>query len=273
MCGPGIVQAFDEALKRRDVLLGGALAAAALMSPKAARAQAAPARRSFGSVVDLSHPLGADFPTYFGQPGFKMETVFEFGRSGFNLKKMEINEHTGTHIDSPLHFTANGLSIDAIPAEQLVAPLAVIDLKAKVQRDEDYLVAIDDLRAYEVQHGTFPVGACVVVNTGWVDRLGSPRFRNADAGGTMHYPGFHVDAVDWLLRERNVNAIGIDTLSFDHGPSKDFKAHYRWLPAGKWAAENLANLDRVPPAGATIVAGAPRYQGGTGCPTRFLALV
>jgi kynurenine formamidase len=273
MCGIGIGAAFDQALKRRDILLGGAAAAAGLLTASARKVEAAPIKRSFERVVDLSHPLSAEFPTYFGKPGFKAESVFDFAKSGFNLKMLEISEHTGTHIDSPLHFSANGLSIDAVPVESLVAPLAVLDIKAKAAKDHDYLVTIDDITGFEKAHGKLPANVALMVDTGWSARLGSDRFRNADAGGTMHFPGFHIDAVEFLLRERQVNAIGIDTLSFDHGPSKDFKAHYKWLPAGKWAAENLANLDKVPPIGATIVAGAPRYAGCTGGPTRFLALV
>jgi kynurenine formamidase len=89
----------------------------------------------------------------------------------------------------------------------------------------------------------------------------------------LHFPGFHPEAADWLLRERRIAGIAVDTLSLDYGASRDFKTHYAWLPSGRWGLECVANLNRVPPRGATLVVGAPKIRGATGGPTRLLALV
>jgi kynurenine formamidase len=112
----------------------------------------------------------------------------------------------------------------------------------------------------------------VAQNAGWQARLGTPGFRNADAEGRMHFPGFHVEAVQMLLEEAEVAGVGVDTLSIDYGLSADFITHYTWLPANRWAIENMANLDRLPPSGATLIVGAPKHAGGTGGPCRLIAL-
>ncbi|MEP1611251.1 MAG: cyclase family protein, partial [Roseobacter sp.] len=96
---------------------------------------------------------------------------------------------------------------------------------------------------------------------------------SADTDGVLHFPGFHVEADDFLMREREVNGIGVDTLSLDHGPSTDSPVHYAWLPSGRWGVECLAGLAGLPALGATFVAGAPRFAGGTGGPGRAIALI
>jgi kynurenine formamidase len=111
------------------------------------------------------------------------------------------------------------------------------------------------------------------MHSGWESRVGSTKtYRNPDSGGTMHFPGVHPDAAAFLLKERDVAGIGVDTLSLDIGPSKDFKTHTTWLPANKWGLENVANLTRVPPSGATVFVGAPKVAGGSGGPARVIAL-
>jgi kynurenine formamidase len=109
--------------------------------------------------------------------------------------------------------------------------------------------------------------------SGWEAWLGSEKFRNADQAGVMHFPGFHVEAVQFLLQERNVTAIAVDTMSLDYGASADFAVHNTWLPANRWGMENVANLGELPPLGATFVAGAPKIRGASGGPSRVLALV
>jgi len=103
--------------------------------------------------------------------------------------------------------------------------------------------------------------------------MGTKKFRNADAEGKMHFPAFHVEAAQMLLEEAEVMGIGVDTLSIDYGISADFITHYTWLPANRWALENIANLDELPATGATLVVGAPKHKGGTGGPARLIALV
>lgn len=184
-----------------------------------------------------------------------------------------MNEHTGTHIDAPLHFTDGGASIDEVPVETLVCPLAIIDIREKADADPDAQVTPDDLKAWIAKNGPIPQGACVAQNAGWQARLGTPKFRNADDAGKMHFPALHVDAVKMLLEEAEVVGVAVDTLSIDYGISADFVTHYTWLPANRWAIENIANLDQLPASGATLVVGAPKHQGGTGGPCRLIALV
>jgi kynurenine formamidase len=112
------------------------------------------------------------------------------------------------------------------------------------------------------------------MNSGWQQHVTSEaKFTGKDAAGVMHFPGIHPEATEWLVKERNVVGLAVDTLSLDPGNSKDFKTHYTWLPLGRWGIENIANLDKVPATGATLVAGAPKVKGATGAPARILALI
>ena len=261
-----------RALSRRNMFLGSAaagaaIAASAALKPRSVLAQ--PASR----VVDLTYTLTHDFPTYFGEQQFFDEDVFTYAENSFNLKMLRVNEHTGTHIDAPLHFTDGGTSIDEVAVESLVCPLAIVDIREKADADPDAQITPDDLKTWIAEHGPIPAGACVAQNAGWQQRLGTPGFRNADGDGKMHFPAFHVEAVQMLLEDAEVAGVGVDTLSIDYGLSSDFITHYTWLPANRWAVENMANLDQLPATGATLVVGAPKHQGGTGGPCRLIALV
>ena len=110
------------------------------------------------------------------------------------------------------------------------------------------------------------------MNSGWDKKTNTNGFRNADANGTMHFPGFHPDAAKFMIEHRNVKGIAVDTLSLDHGISKDFQTHYLWLPSGRWGIENIANLDQVPATGAHLIVGAPKIKGASGGPSRIIAV-
>ena len=178
----------------------------------------------------------------------------------------------GTHFDAPIHFTADGATVDQIPVSNLVCPLAVLDLRARAAAEPDYQVTPADIAAHEAAHGRLPAGACLAVNTGWASRATGPGFRNLDAGNVMRFPGFRPD-VAALLLERNLAGVAIDTLSLDRGSSTDFGFHAGWLGAGRWGVECIAGLDDLPASGATLVAGAPKIAGGTGGHGRVLALL
>ena len=223
--------------------------------------------------MDMTHTYDENFPTYFGKPGISMEQNFNFADNGFNLKTLTINEHTGTHIDAPLHFSADGASVDEIPVENLVAPLCVIDIRARAAENPDAQVTPDDIKAWIAANGDIPAGACVAMNSGWDKHVTSDRFRGADSEGKMHFPGFHIEATKMLMEETGAMSMAVDTLSLDYGPSADFATHYAWLPSGRFGIENIANLDKVPAAGATLVIGAPKHRGGTGGPARLIALI
>lgn len=272
MCVPGCEQAVRAALSRRGFFAGvGALATGLAAS---AVAQPAPLPRPFSRVVDLTHTLSPAFPTFFGVPGIELEKRFDFRRDGFNLYSWRLIEHAGTHLDAPIHFAERGPAAEAIPVETLVAPLAVVDVAEKAGRDPDYQVSVADLAGWEARHGRLPDGACVAMHSGWARHVGDPaRFTGKDAAGILHFPGFSPEATAWLLAERRVAGLAVDTLSLDHGASKDFRTHTQWLPAGRWGIENAANLDQVPPAGATLIVGLAKVKDATGGPVRLIALV
>ncbi len=262
-----------ESVKERMLSRRGFFRAAAAGGAAAAALGAGPALAAgHARVEDMTHTLDGDFPTYFGERQFFWEQKFNFAEHAFNLGEIRVNEHTGTHIDAPLHFSADGASVDEIPVADLVAPLCVIDIAARAAENADAQLTPEDIRAWVAVHGPIPDGACVALHSGWARHLGSDRFRGFD-GEKQHYPGFHVEAVQMLMEETGARSIATDTLSLDHGPSGDFVTHYAWLPTGRFGIENIANLDRVPAAGATLVIGAPKHRGGTGGPARILALV
>jgi kynurenine formamidase len=227
----------------------------------------------FKQAVDLTHVITEGFPTFFGPSNLQIETLFEFAQDGFNMYRWHLVEHTGTHMDAPFHFSADGLSADQIPLSQLIVPLVVVDIRSKAEANPDAQLTAEDLVTWEHRHGRIPRDACVAMLSGWADKVDTDEFRNADANGTLHFPGFHVEAVEFLLSERQVTGIAVDTLSLDYGPSPDFATHYTWLPAGRWGLEAVANLDLLPPRGATLIAAGPRIAGATGGITRAIALV
>ena len=267
-------------LSRRDALKGGAgaiaagaVAAAGLGAAALPRPARAEAHTGLGaSPVDATHELHERFPTFFGEQQFFMDRKFGFEENGFNLFELRVNEHTGTHVDAPLHFSADGDSVAEIPVESLVCPLVVVDIREKAAEDADAQVTPDDLKAWTETNGEIPDGACVAMLSGWGEFVDTEKFRNVRGEG-MHFPGFHPEAAQMLLDDTNAAGLAVDTLSLDHGPSADFATHYAWLPAGRWGIECIANLERLPAAGATLVVGAPKHRGGSGGPARVIALV
>ncbi len=272
MCDICVMNAVkDRMLSRRSFFKASVAAAAGAAVGTAATPPAMAA--GHGEVVDMTHVYDADFPTYFGQPGIEANQAFNFADNGFNLFNLAVNEHTGTHIDAPLHFSADGQSVDEIPVSNLVCPLCVIDIAARAAEDADAQVTPDDLKAWMDANGEIPDGACIAMHSGWGAKTNTPEFRNADSEGKMHFPGFHVEAAQMLMDETGAVAIATDSLSLDHGPSADFATHYAWLPTNRYGIENLANLDKVPASGATLIVGAPAHRGGTGGPARIFAMV
>jgi len=270
MCDVCIINAVkDRMLSRRGFFTAAAAGAGAALVPVGAPPALA---QGHNAVEDLTHAYDADFPTYFGVPGMTSRQTFNFADNGFNLLTLTVNEHTGTHVDAPLHFSEDGASVDEIPVGDLVAPLCVVDIAARAAEDADTRLTPDDLAAWIAANGPIPDGACVALYSGWGAKTGSGAFRGHD-GAKQHYPGFHVEAAQMLIEETGARSIASDTLSLDHGPSEDFATHYAWLPTGRFGIECLANLDRLPAAGATIVIGAPKHRGGTGGPARIMALV
>lgn len=272
MCLPETLTSLAGTVSRRDLFkLAAATAVAAL--PVAADATAIQLPR-VRRVVDLTHILGTQMPVFPGNDPMRITPAFSYSQDGYFGNRLDLAEHTGTHIDAPLHFTPTGTSVAEIPPERLVGPLAVIDIRERVARDPDAVVRPDDILAWERRHGRLPRGAIVVMHSGWATRINNAEaFLNRDAGGTFHFPGWSQAATDILLHERAVVGIGVDTLSLDPGNSRDFAVHVSWLSSGRWGLENVANLTDVPPAGAVLVVGAPKIYGGSGGPSRLIALI
>jgi kynurenine formamidase len=273
MCVPGCQEAVRNALSRRGFFKGAVAAgfSAAAIAPDPAQAQRA---RRFKATVDLTHVMSPEFPTFFGVPGIEMEKKFDIKKDGFNLNWWHIIEHAGTHLDAPIHFSEAGATADKLGPDTLVVPLAVVDVTQKAAQNADYLLSPEDLAAWEKKHRRLPDNCCVAMHSGWAKHVGdAAKFTGKDAAGVFHFPGVSPEAAAWMMKERKVAGIAVDTLSLDHGPSKDFKVHYGWLPSGRWGLENVANLDKVPPVGATLVVGLAKVKDATGGPARLFALV
>lgn len=272
MCLPGTIEAVRDSgatVSRRGLLAGGGAAALAALVPGEALAHKPKRTRPRGRIVDLTHEFKAGFPVYTGDAP-KRRTLKNYTPDGFYSQEWTFGEHSGTHMDAPGHFIEGGRFTPQLRPAELMLPIVVIDIKAKARRNPDAEVTPDDLRAFERRHGRIPRGALVAMNSGWASKLGTPEFLGTDSEGKYHFPGFHPDCVEVLV-QRRAGAIGVDTLSLDNGPSSTFGVHVNWLKADKYGLENLANLDRIPPHGATATVGVIPWQEGSGGPARVFA--
>ena len=180
----------------------------------------------------------------------------------------------GIDFASRAELIANGISVDEIPIDDLVVPLAIVDISARAQDNPDTSLTPDDIKAWEAKNGPLPEGCCVAMSSGWDKLLMTPRFAGRDDAGKNHTPGFHAETAQLLMSERSVKGIGVDTLSLDTGLNTGpFPVHYPWLGSGRWGVECLANLDTLPAKGATLILAGPKVKGGTGGPSRVIALV
>lgn len=235
-----------------------------------------------GRLVDLTHSFGEDTIYWPTAEGF----VLEKGPAGvtekgyyYSANAFRAAEHGGTHIDAPVHFHQGGDSVDEVPLERLIGEAALVDVSAQCAEDRDHQVQVDDLLADEAEHGRIPSGAIVLLRTGfgrfWPDPeryLGTAQ-RGAEAVADLRFPGLHPEAARWLVRERAVSAVGLDTASIDHGSSERFEAHQALFAHGVPAFENLARLDELPARGFHVVALPMKIRGGSGGPLRALAIV
>ncbi len=230
-----------------------------------------------GAVVDLSHAFGPTTPLYEGFPGTRMDPVKDLLPLGVQSHYYGFAGQCGTHFDPPGHLVEGMKRIDAICADDLVLPLAVIDVVDKVNRDSDYLLSIGDLLSWEQKHGRFPRRCFVAMRTDWSQRWPDDEaLQNRDDAGVTHWPGWTREAVDFLAHERDVVAIGHETIGTDGGVKTargDFSVQRAWHTDGRYQIELMCGLDRVPPTDALIVCGVPKPIGGSGFPVRMLALV
>ena len=268
-------------LTRRAAILGGTAVAASVATTAAASvafggaAQAsdhAPAIRGGRGLRDLTHPLTTTFPAFAPGEEPVRRTVVRIDPDGYYMQEWRIIEHIGTHVDAPGHFTEGGRLSTELQLSELITPAVVIDVAARAARDPDTVVTVEDLRAFERRHGRIPRGAAVLMYSGWGAKVGDANaYRGADAAGTLHFPGFGVDACEWLLRNRGIRSLGVDTLSIDPGNSTTFDTHLALTGADRYGVENLANLHRIPPTGATLVVGLIPFEEGSGGQARVFA--
>lgn len=257
-------------LSRRRFLLGGAAAAAAVAVPTPALASKGPKGRG-RRVRDLTHVFRDGFPV-FGGANPSRRTLVTIENDGFYQQEWTWAEHSGTHMDAPGHFALGGRLSPDITPEELIVPAVVIDISARAAVDPDTVVTVKDLRRFERRHGRIPRRAGVFMFSNWETRVDDEQaFRNPDADGVFRFPGFGVEAVEWLLENRDITCIGVDTLSLDNGSSQTFDVHHLLLGADRYGLENLANLTTIPPRGATAFVGLVPWEEGSGGPCRVIA--
>jgi kynurenine formamidase len=237
---------------------------------------------SVGRIIDLTHAFDSETIFWPTEEGF----VLEKGTEGvvdqgyyYAAHRFCTAEHGGTHIDAPIHFHADRWTVDQIPLDRLVGPAILVDVSERCAEDPDHRVSVSDFETWEKQHGRIPDASIVLIRTGfgrfWPDRkayLGTDE-RGAPAVAKLHFPGLHSDAARWLIAERQIRAVGLDTASIDHGPSKQFESHRVLFEANVPAFENLAGLDELPASGFLVVALPIKIRGGSGGPLRAIAIL
>jgi len=231
-------------------------------------------------IVDMTYPFAADTLHWPTAKPFQLETVNKgrtpqgFWYSSYNYAG---SEHVGTHLDAPFHFAEGKWTTEQIPLAQTIGPGVVIDVRRSAEADRDYLLRVDDLQAWEKRFGRIPKGAIVLMHSGWGKYWGDrKRYFGTDAPGdteNLHFPGFSKEAAEFLVKQRGVKAVGLDTPSIDHGPSRDFIAHQILGGANVPIFENVASMERLPAKGATIYAIPMKIKRGSGAPLRIFALL
>lgn len=224
-------------------------------------------------IIDLTHPLSEKTPTFGGETdSYHYEKLSEIKKDGYASGAIRVPEHFGTHVDSPGHFIGDKETIDRLQVKHFIASTVVLDVRQKVATNADYQLSADDIKAFE-KGGAIPPGTAVLLLTGWDKRYANAdQYRNPDAQGTLHFPGFSEAAIRYLVQNRKIVALGIDTLSIDPGTSKDFSGHKISHGSGLYHIENLTNLDKLPARGAVIFVGALPIEHGSGSPARVIAI-
>ena len=234
-----------------------------------------------GQWIDLSYDFSHSTLYWPNNPtGFKLDTQFNgITARGFYYSSNQFcsPEHGGTHIDAPVHFAKGKLAVDQIPLNQLINKAVVIDVSSTVNDNADYQIIPSDVEAWEQKHGKIPDGVMLFFRTGWGKYYPDPLkyLGTADKGAAaipkLHFPSIHPDLATWLVKNRKISAIGLDAASVDYGQSVDFKTHQIIYAENIIGFENLANLEKLPPTGAFIIALPMKIKDGTGGPLRIVA--
>lgn len=231
-----------------------------------------------GEWIDLSYDFSEKTIYWVESDGFKKETVAE-GETDkgyyYSAYKFCTPEHGGTHLDAPRHFAEGRQTVDEVPLEKLTGAAVKIDVSAKSAANRDYQISVEDLTAWEAQNGAIPEGSMVLFQTGYGKFWGDRKQYMGTDGATdqKHFPGLGKEAAQWLIQNRKVKAVGIDTASIDFGQSQTFDTHVALMTQNVSAFENVANLEKVPTKGANIVALPMKIKGGSGAPLRIVAFI
>lgn len=233
-------------------------------------------------LIDLTHAFGADTIVWPTEHDFRLVAQQEGETPGgyyYASNRLETAEHGGTHIDAPIHFSRNGQKLDEIPIEHLVGAGVRIDVSAQCARDRDYRITIQDFERWEAAHGRIPDRAILLLDTGFArfwpsrqDYLGT-ELRGPEGVHSLHFPGVHPAPAAWLVGERRIKAVGIDTASIDYGQSTRFEAHVALLSRNVPVFENLSDLRALPSLGFEVIALPMKIAGGTGGPLRVIAVL
>lgn len=228
-------------------------------------------------VVNLAHTNDPGRTSVFpGDPPFTLTTIATVPEDGFYQRYVREAEHTGTHWGAPCHFEEGGKCADDLAPRDLYLPAVRIDVRDKARGNPDYEVTVADLQRWERRHGRIPSGAAVILQTGWASRWGTPRYPNLDADGTIHQPGFSIEAAQWLLDTGRIGrrgALGTDTFSPDAGINEDFSVSVLLYGQRRISLENLANLDALPPTGGWVLVGGTINRRGSGSTATIWGLV
>lgn len=235
---------------------------------------------SAGEWVDLTYAYSEEAIYWPTADGFRLEEVAYGETEGgwfYSSYNYSASEHGGTHFDAPIHFARGGDTNEQVPLTRFIGAAAVVDVSEKAT--PDYLVSVDDLLAWESRHGPLPDGVILLLHTGWGERWPDPlrylgtALKGEEAVAELHFPGLSPEAAQWLVDNRKIASLGIDTPSIDYGQSATFETH-RILYATKLAGfENVANLELLPEWGAYVVALPMKIKGGSGGPLRIVAFI
>src|SRR5262249_40717505 len=231
-------------------------------------------------IVDLTYSFDDKTIYWPTAKPFQLEKE-SWGKSAggywYTAARYAASEHGGTHLDAPIHFGEGRLAADEIPVSRLVGPAIVIDVSEAAAKDADYRVTVGDITSWEEKNGRIPDNAIVLARTGWGKFWpDKKKYLGTDAPGdvaNLHFPGFSREAAEFLAKQRKIDGVGIDTASLDYGQSKDFIAHQILNGANIYGLENVANLERLPAKGATLIALPMKIKGGTGGPARIIAIL
>jgi len=232
-------------------------------------------------LIDLSHSYGSDTLYWPTSPSRFERKELAFGETdgGYFYSAFSIctPEHGGTHLDAPLHFSAEGYPTERVPLHNLIGPAIVIDVAEQAEANRNYLLSADDVHAFEDRHGRINPGVIVLLHTGWSQYWPDPNsYLGDDTPGDaskLEFPSYGEDAARLLIEERKIAVLGVDTASADFGKSKDFVVHRIAAARNVSNLENLTNLDKLPPTGFLIIALPMKIEGGSGGPVRVVALV